>query len=405
MNVLTNNLIEHWASELRATWDVHRKPILRMAVGLLSLYAALKLGDEFRRLIFETGRGGAIDLRLLQNFVIAWFDGRPVYSEFSNAAYPPASFALLYPFIGWLDFNSARLLWAITTIAVLGGTSHLLVRASQAVTLPDRALVVLMLLAMNGTGVAVGNGQLGLHTLFALLVVFFALAPGPHALGRDLVAVAFFILALVKPSISVPFGWLVLFWPRGGQRIFLVAVGYIALTVCAASFQTVPLDLLLRDELARGAKMVSTYGYANLDVWLTNLGLGEWSLYASGLALAGLGAWIYVYRHTDRWILVGVSALVARLWMYHWSYDNVLVVLPMIALFRIAKRDWDGIWGTLAGTLLAINIGAMLFLASWEFGAPPWSWIFVWGHSLVWTADLIFLMAMTRRQPAECPSV
>jgi hypothetical protein len=54
--------------------------------------------------------------------------------------------------------------------------------------------------------------------------------------------------------------------------------------------------------------------------------------------LGGLGAWVYRYRRVDLWILLGVSAVVARLWTYHRVYDDILLVLPTLALFRLAQR-------------------------------------------------------------------
>jgi hypothetical protein len=40
----------------------------------------------------------------------------------------------------------------------------------------------------------------------------------------------------------------------------------------------------------------------------------------------------------DLWLLLGVTAIVARLWTYHRRYDDLLLLLPMITLFRITKQ-------------------------------------------------------------------
>ena len=49
-----------------------------------------------------------------------------------------------------------------------------------------------------------------------------------------------------------------------------------------------------------------------------------------------LGVWLYRHRRVDLWLQLGVIAVVARLWAYHRLYDDVLVVLALVALFRIA---------------------------------------------------------------------
>ena len=42
------------------------------------------------------------------------------------------------------------------------------------------------------------------------------------------------------------------------------------------------------------------------------------------ILLGGLGAWVYRFRRVDVWLLIGVSAVIARLWTYHRTYDDLL---------------------------------------------------------------------------------
>jgi len=103
---------------------------------------------------------------------------------------------------------------------------------------------------------------------------------------------------------------------------------------------------------------------------------------------------------------MGVAALVARLWMYHQVYDDVLVLLPMIALFRIAKRavSPDG-RDLLAGVLLAVTTAAMLTPVRFSLAGSPWQPLFSGVHAVAWLAVLIFLLQQaslelkTARQP------
>lgn len=113
---------------------------------------------------------------------------------------------------------------------------------------------------------------------------------------------------------------------------------------------------------------------------------------------AALGVWAHRHRSIDLWVLLGVTALVARQATYHRSYDDVLIVLVDVAPFRIARRA-DVPEGTrvLAGALLGVTIVVMLFLASWEFTTPLFDWLFAGGHTVVWLADLVFLLACSRR--------
>ncbi len=117
-----------------------------------------------------------------------------------------------------------------------------------------------------------------------------------------------------------------------------------------------------------------------------------------------MGLWIYYHRRSDLWLLLSVTALVTRLWTYHGIYDDLLILLPMVALFRIAKQssaaDDDAV---LAGVLLAITTLAMMAPTRMWHSPPPWSWFFTAGHTIVWIVLLIFLVERARHD--KCRSV
>jgi hypothetical protein len=95
--------VERWSkmniSMLRSRWASHRTTLLCLPVALMAVLV-LKLGDEFRRLIWESGRSGAIELRILHELVCRWFAGRPVYSGLITAVHPPATYVILWLLLG-----------------------------------------------------------------------------------------------------------------------------------------------------------------------------------------------------------------------------------------------------------------------------------------------------------------
>jgi hypothetical protein len=212
-----NSLADTWNASafeaVRIWWHEFRDWILRVAVGFLALYACLKLGDEFRRLLWETGKSGAVDLKLFLTEVQTWFAGAPVYGAVKSAVYPPASYVMMWPLLGWLSETPARWLWAVTTVLVLIWAVRLLVRESGADTPVERALVALLLLSMNATGVAVGNGQLILHLLPMLVAAALLFRRGPVSWTTDAFASGLMLVSLVKPPIAAPFFWLAVFLP------------------------------------------------------------------------------------------------------------------------------------------------------------------------------------------------
>jgi hypothetical protein len=105
----------------------------------------------------------------------------------------------------------------------------------------------------------------------------------------------------------------------------------------------------------------------------------------------------------DRWLLIGVAALIARIWTYHRVYDDVLILLPELALFRIAVSQSHR--ATIAGGLLGVTALAMLSPGWLLEGRTVWSPIFNTAHSVLWIAILVFLMVCSsdERKRADLP--
>jgi hypothetical protein len=272
---------------------------------------------------------------------------------------------------------------------------YLIIRESKADTLLERLFVAFMPLSMYATGATIGNGQLIIHLLPALLLGLLLLYSRPAAWHTDLSAAFLIVLTLVKPSVSVPFFWIVLIAVRVRPAV-LVALGYVGLTLFAMSFQDSSPSTLLRELLAQPS--LGQRGQANLQAWLANLGLKEWAFPAAALLLAILGLWTYLHRNVDFWLLLGVTALVARLWTYHRWYDDLLILLPMVALFRIAKTGAADGSDILAGVLLVITVLAMLAPGGLYLFPSPWNTIYMTGQVIVWFAVLFFLVDRARRE-------
>jgi hypothetical protein len=400
-----------------------RRTAFRIGVIAMAALAAAKLSDEFLRLVWRSGYTAAIDLKLRHAEVHAWFAGAPVYETMRSPTYPPATYVLLWPFLGWLPLEPARWLWAATTAAALAWLTWLVVRESGATAGWDRAFAALMVLALNQTGVAVGNGQLILLVLPPLLAGLFLIHRGRGRWLEDVVAAACIIFTLVKITLTAPFLWLVLFAPvpddpDGARRwrwrpAALVAVGYAILTAWAMTFQPGPWPTQLRSWLER-ARVVAAAGgdYANVHTWLSDAGLERLMTPASAVLFVALGLWLYRYRRVDLWLRLGVVALVARFWAYHRLYDDVLVVLALVPLFHLAtSAHAKSPVGARAGeadphapsdqrftsALLGVTMLVMLLPARLGTAAPPWQLLFNGSHALAWLCILGVLVRQAQR--------
>ena len=390
---------ENWHSiprRARENWTRYHRVVLGVSVVVLTAATSVRLAKRLPLLLlWGSIHGDADNANIFHVLVHRWFASLPVYSEISSAVYPPATYAILWPFLGWLESDEARWFWAVTMIAALLWLTYLAVRESCAGTALERAFVALLPLSSYATAFTIQIGQLAIHVLPPLLAGLLLLRRGSPSWARDLLASALMVFALVKPNISVPFLWIVLLLPGRLRPAVLVALGYAALTLFAASFQEAGLIQLLQDSLARGSAMAIKAGSANLHALLNAVGLGNWILPTSLLVFLGLGIWIHRHRNVDFWLLLAVTALVSRFWAYHQLYDDLLLLLPQIALFRLAKRGPSvGNADLVAGALLAITTTGLLL----PFRPTPWMPPITGGNTVVWITLLFFLVQQAARE-------
>jgi hypothetical protein len=343
--------------------------------------------------------------------------------------YPPASYVILWPLLGWLPFTPVKWLWGAITFAMLAWLVHIVIKESRANTILERLFVGLMPLSMYATGATIGNGQLIINILPLLLAGLLILHKGNYTFREELFAVALLLIPLVKPNASAPFFCIALFVPGRVRPALLIVIGYLALTFFAFYFQSSPevipsipqqtletpvakpsvspeatpkLDILtqLRDLLILptwSAGWGNTYRYSDLPILLITLGLQNWIIPVTLLILAAQTLWTYKYRHEDIWLLMGVAALVARFWTYHRWYDDLLILLPMVALFRIAKMG-SSVKGrdVLACVLLAITLLSTLAPGGLYLFPKPLNSLYAIGQSIVWIMVLVFLLYYAR---------
>jgi len=364
------------------------------------------LGYEFWRLYREPeklfGRAilsGGIDLKLMQKLVQNWFAGIPIYSVSRYAVYPPASYVIAWPLVGWLDYGESRLLWTAVTLLSLAFLIRLCIRESGASTPLEMAFAGLMPLAAYPAGAIIGNGQLTIVVISTLTLSLLVLTRGEAGWKTELIASCLFLAALVKPHVSAPFFWIAFFIPGRMRPALLIASGYCAMTFLAAAWQDAGLLSLLTGWLSRGTDVTAKAGYANLQLTFASHGFKNFGPFASLFILSVLGVIIHSCRRVDIWLLIGITAITARFWSYHQWYDDLLILLPMIALFRVAKSASQPELPTLlAGTLLGICMFMMLAPGGHFLLPPPSAIVYMSVLSSVWLIILVFLVRLAWKE-------
>ncbi|MDJ0846242.1 MAG: hypothetical protein QNJ08_18650 [Crocosphaera sp.] len=378
------------------------------------MFIRTRLPYEMTRLLSDQyGDHSAIDLKQRYEEIQAWFSGQPVYGDISTAVYPPASYIELWPFLHHPSFAFVRSLWGISTVFCLGLMVYGLVRGVKNINFVEGAFIALFLLATYSTGVVIGNGQLTIHVLAALLLGITFICREKATFADELVGSVLIIFALVKPTLAVPFLPIILFSAKSWRPIVMVSLGYLAIAWLATLFQDGNLISLHLDWLNRGMEGAvwsssgggadgggsnkGKLGYGNLHNWLGALGLSQWNLLATLISLGLFTYWVYRYRFVDTWILLGVAALVTRLCTYHLVYDDLLVIFPLFAIFRFLKSYNSPPWLTkLSIAVLSMSILVALLPARF-LGKPfPWFNLFHIAQTSSWIVLLVFLVYLAQ---------
>lgn len=384
-------------------WNRNSDKILKVASSMMFIIAVIWLSYQFWRLLWDTSDMAAVDLNLRYIEVQHLFARKPVYDDLNHAVYPPATYVILWPFLGWLTFPAARWLWAITTIVVLGVLTILLVQESQARTPTEKLFISFLPLAIYGTGATIGNGQLGIHIVLCLVSILRILRVNKRTWIQDILIASLMIFALTKPSTSVYFFWLLLFCTKNLRPAVITIVGYVGLILFASFYQDDNIIDLMKKWLTSGisgAKWGATQGEGAIDVQvnlhslLGSLGWENGNTIASLTMLLVLGIWIYKSRQTNLWLLMGVTSIFGRFSTYHGWYDDVILLLPMIALFKIAKyKKLTHSKQSIIASLLFATMLLFLLAPGGIYLLPyPWKEFYIIGQTITWLIVMIFLM-------------
>jgi hypothetical protein len=389
--------------------------LLYFSIAVLSLIAFTKIFDEFYRLVLLDSNNSAIDLKIIKRGIRLWFSDKAVPKELKDAMYPPASYAMLWPLIGWLKLSIARIVWTFTLIPSLVLVSYIFVKHSLARGTEESFLALIIPLSLNSVGITIGNGQLGIQALVLMIIALLMLRKKEKNIVNDILISIVTVFALIKPSVTAPFFWIFIFvYPN--YRIVLYTVGiYLILTIIPFHFRGMSIfDYLFYDKnaLEISSMVKQTYknlvsgtiygsaggGYANLHSLFGYLGLSRLNLIASFVMLIMFGFWTLLNRKADFWLLMAVTALFSRFWMYHRAYDDILLIVPMITLFRLIKLEHISFHiRQISLVLLIITTIAMLVPARMQI-IYPFSYLFIWGHIIIWLALLFFFLYLIRRQ-------
>ncbi|MEM6837766.1 MAG: hypothetical protein AAF609_13025 [Cyanobacteria bacterium P01_C01_bin.120] len=391
------------ATRLVNLWSRHGQRLLQVGIGLMIAAAIWRLGLELPRLLWGAEEVDAVDLLSRYREVERWFAGLPVYGAIANGDYPPASHPLLWPWVGWLGQTATRWFWALTTLLMLGWLSWLGIHEGRAMTRWEKAFIALMPFALYPAGAGIRVGQIATHVMPTVVLGLLLLqrSPARPDWRRDLVAAALVIFAMVKPTVSAPFFWIACFMPGRWRPVLLISVGYLLTALLAVQYQAGNLLTLHFDWLDHAGTQLGTRGHASIHTWLEAVNLSDWMLPASLLLFGLTGIWTAVYRRADPWALLSVVAIAARFWVDHQVFDDLLLWVPLIALFRCARLGATSWMRVTAGLLFALNWFAMMAPARFLSSGHPLGGIAIPAQTAIWVGALVFFMALAHQDVTQ----
>lgn len=404
------------AGELRLRPSVaqRRRAIAIVALALLALLATAWLGYEAYRFLARPTRigplaihPGALDLVMLHEMVVDWWRGAPVYSGPKAALnnYPPASMIALAPIYGWPSEPVTVTVWLVTFVAAVVALSARLARECGARTGFERLAAALVVVATYPVGATLGNGQIGVHILLALVTALLLLRDRAPSWRRDTVVAGLFVFTLAKPTLAGPLVLVALVLPGGVRAFVLAAAGYVGLTCAASAVREEEFISLLGQFFARGWSQAMRGGESNLHRLLASADLVEWMPHASIAAVALLTLYLLRCRRAEPWALIGVAAVVARFWTYHRWYDDTLILLPLVALGRIAFDESAAYRDRAAARVLGVATVLLLLAPGGLYLLPsPWNIGYRYGQIALWIADAAFLAWLGWRGVASVPA-
>ncbi len=366
-----------------------------LCLGVGSVLVAglsVRLGYELHRLLFEPG--GPIDLLMLRGMIREWLAGIPFYED-RGGIHPPAVFLLLWPLYGWGSGLVTRWAYALATAVVIAVFGRRLLNEARPASAWERLLLSLLVVGSYPAAITIGNGQITIFLLAAAIGGVFVCLGRPSGAARDALLTALFLVSLIKPTLTLPFFWVIAFSKGWLRPAALALAAYVAITGISIALHGTTLDGLLsmlRSWYGRAEYGMSMTGYGSIHDWLGELGLEAWVLPASGVAFVLHGLWASRHRGGDLWVLIGVAAIVARIWAYHRVYDDLLLILPLIALYRLGRgaRPEPAAWALffLGAAALAAPVSPILAHASWALVA-------------LWLVQLGYLMHRAGRGTAS----
>ena len=357
---------------------VPRAGILACVLALGALGAAYQIKGNIDLVVGE-GHGAAVDLRNRDKEQALFVRGQNPFDHM-EASQPPWGY-LFGLALTWPDWPAVRIYFAAVNAAALAFLMWWAYREPRDATPEVRLLLAGAVLAFGGSCTATEVGQVSI-VVTALLAAALWCDRNQHQYASGLLVA----LALIKPTISAPFAVALLITGRYKAAVAATAYGAVATAVAWVVTGASPLHML--QQMAASASNYVGAGTIGVIDMLAALGIVSSAQVTLTPLIVGIpaAALMAMSRHSLT-LAFAVAAVWGRLWTYHKSYDDVMLVMVLLPLGVIAFSTRSRV------ALVAFAaLGALAWIPGRILGLPEIQML----QLIVWPAALMALIFTAR---------
>jgi hypothetical protein len=345
---------------------VPRQLVLACALALCGLGAAYQVKGNVD-LIVGQSPGSAIDLRN-RDVEQAYFTAGKDPHDFMLGSQPPwgYEFGLL---LTWPEWPAVRAYFALLNLIALAFLMWWAYHLPRDATPEARLLLMSAVGAFGGSCTATEVGQVSI-----IATALLAGALVCDRVGRPYLCGILVALAMIKPTIAASFAIALIITARYRAAAAAALYGALASGVTWIVTGASPMHML--EQMAAGATTFISDGTFGLVDMASRVGLSPAATVALPLLVAVPGLVLMGIVRPSLPLAFAVASVWGRLWTYHKSYDDLMLVFVLVplgacALGRLPSRAALAAFvamGALAwipGRLLALVEVQMLQLAVW----------------------------------------
>ncbi len=306
-----------------------------------------------------------------------------------ESTYPPTAALILALAIGHVQPHALLLIWAVLNLGLFGLIGRELIQLQSVPSARTWSVICLLSLSLlwPPTIYFFSRGQFTLIVLWSVLVA--------ERIGerRSWLTGILYSIALIKPSVALPFLLLPLRRGRWRSLIWTAAIQVALLASASLLLRASPAALLSKWLLVSRYFMQGMYTAQEIIIDMHLIGT-IWNIIIP-LTIAAIGFFLSYRAEANR--ALAIISVIAALWTYHYPYDFLVLLCALAFLLTPADRilKWDS-WqwsGIFAFALLGVA------LTDVAVGGNTMTWRIVrWGGRL----SSLWIIISTVRAKRSC---